>query len=264
MMSLPATDLVDLSVVLGEGPSEVVPVAVETVSHEAGGRHLAELVGFDPSVLPDGLGWASERVTALTHAGTHVDAPYHYAPRCGERQSRTIDELPLDWFWGSGVCVPAEDGDTGCDVEPEDLLAFEEKSGHVIQAGDIVLFRTGAEDRHGSSEYGEAGRALAPALVRSLVARGVRVIGTDAWSIDPCFRVMRDRSSRQGPRALWPAHYVGRELEFCVIERLCNLAQLPPCGFWLACFPIKVQRGSAGWVRAVALLPRESAGEARP
>ncbi|MFY9823966.1 MAG: cyclase family protein [Thermoanaerobaculia bacterium] len=257
-MSLPASELVDLSVPLSAGPSEVVPVVIEAVSHGTGGRHLAELAGVEQESLPDGLGWASERVTALTHAGTHVDAPYHYAPTCGGRPSRTIDELPVEWFWAPGVCVPVADGAAERGVGLDELAAFEAASGHTIQAGEIVLFRTGAEDWHGSESYVEKGRALAPELVRALVGRGVRVLGTDAWSLDPCFPVMRDQLARQGPGAVWAAHYVGRDLEFCAIERLCNLARLPASGFWLACFPVRVLRGSAGWTRAVAFLERVS------
>jgi kynurenine formamidase len=262
-MSLQASGLVDLSVPLCSGPSEIIPVVIEAVSHETGGRHLAELAGVGQEALPEGLGWASERVTALTHAGTHVDAPYHYSPTCGGRPSRTIDELPLDWFWAPGVCVPVAEGRAGQSVGLEELAAFEEASGHSIAAGEIVLFRTGAEDWHGSESYVEKGRPLTPALVRALVDRGVRVLGTDAWSLDPCFPVMREQIARHGPGAVWAAHYTGRDREFCAIERLCNLARLPAAGFWLSCFPIRVLRASAGWVRAVAFVPPQAA-EGRP
>jgi kynurenine formamidase len=37
------------------------------------------------------------------------------------------------------------------------------------------------------------------------------------------------------------------------MEKLCNLDQLPPNGFIVACFPHKIKGGSAGWIRAVAL-----------
>src|SRR5437868_2256522 len=97
--------LLDLSVPLAPCVSEAVPVEIEYLPHDCGGRHLAELVGIDQRRLPDGLGWASERVSAITHSSTHVDAPFHYSPSCDERPSRTIDEIPIEWFWGAGVCV---------------------------------------------------------------------------------------------------------------------------------------------------------------
>ncbi|MBI4496106.1 MAG: cyclase family protein, partial [Deltaproteobacteria bacterium] len=54
---------------------------------------------------------------------------------------------------------------------------------------------------------------------------------------------------------LWAAHWVGREKEYLHIENLTNLDQIPrPYGFTVAAFPIKIERASAGWVRAVAII----------
>jgi kynurenine formamidase len=39
------------------------------------------------------------------------------------------------------------------------------------------------------------------------------------------------------------------------MEKLTNLDKLPPDGFEIVCFPVKVHRASAGWTRAVAILP---------
>ncbi|MGH9349887.1 MAG: cyclase family protein [Vicinamibacterales bacterium] len=247
------TRLVDLSVSLAEHESEPVPVHVERFDHAAGGRHLSELVGIDQRLLPDGCAWASERITAITHAGTHVDAPFHYAPRCGDRPSRTVDQIPLDWFCGSGVCIDVR-GSNEWAVGLHELAGHEQRTERAVAAGDIVLFLTGAATHYGTPAYLESGRWLDPRLVRELVGRGVRVIGTDAWSIDPPLSVMRRRIPSEGADAAWTAHFVGRDLEFCVVEKLCNLERLPPHGFSICCFPVKVAGGSAGWVRAVAFV----------
>lgn len=255
-MDLRGFTLVDLSVPLDAGPSEPVPVEVQSLDHVGGGAHLAQLVGVPQDCLPDGLGWASERISAMTHAGTHVDAPFHYAPRSGGRASRTIDEVPLDWFWGPGVCIPVEETEPEHLIEVDELEVFERGRGHRVGRGEIVLFRTGAASRYGCPDYLDRGRGLSPSLVIGLAARGVRVIGTDAWSIDPPLAAMRARLSSGGPESVWAAHYAGRRVEFCAVEKLCNLDRLPAVGFWLACFPIRIRRGSAGWSRVVAFLPR--------
>jgi len=52
----------------------------------------------------------------------------------------------------------------------------------------------------------------------------------------------------------WAAHFVGVDREYCQIERLTNLEQLPPFGFKVCAFPLKVERGSAGPARVVALV----------
>ena len=51
----------------------------------------------------------------------------------------------------------------------------------------------------------------------------------------------------------WAAHQ--SDLSYSQIERLVNLSSLPPFGFKVACFPLKVQGGSSGPARVVALLP---------
>jgi kynurenine formamidase len=253
-VNLSGLKLIDLSVPLAPCVSEAVPVSIEYMAHECGGAHLAELVGMQQADLQEGLGWASERVSAITHSSTHVDAPFHYSPQCDGRPSRTVDELPLDWFWGPGVCIPVDASPQQDPVTTLELEAFEEKHGRSIGAGDIVLFRTGAESHYGSASYNEQGRGLSPSLVEALCGRGVRLFGTDAWSIDPPFHLMRQRLGSVGPSSVWEAHFAGRKVEFCAIEKLSNLDKLPPAGFWVACFPIKVLRGSAAWVRAVAFL----------
>ncbi|HEY7678165.1 MAG TPA: cyclase family protein, partial [Candidatus Methylomirabilis sp.] len=40
-------------------------------------------------------------------------------------------------------------------------------------------------------------------------------------------------------------------------EKLTNLDKLPPHGFKVALFPIKVKKASGAWIRAVAFLDEE-------
>jgi kynurenine formamidase len=49
-------------------------------------------------------------------------------------------------------------------------------------------------------------------------------------------------------------HKAGREFGYGQLEKLHNIEQLPPTGFTVVCFPVKVARASAGWTRAVAIL----------
>ena len=54
---------------------------------------------------------------------------------------------------------------------------------------------------------------------------------------------------------LWPAHFYGREKEYCHIERLTNLDKIPVNhGFKVSCFPIKLKGLGAAWIRAVAII----------
>jgi cyclase len=59
-------------------------------------------------------------------------------------------------------------------------------------------------------------------------------------------------------RFIWPAHFAGITKEYCQIEKLANLDRIPrPHGFHVSCLPAKIKDASAGWCRAVALVPED-------
>jgi glyoxylase-like metal-dependent hydrolase (beta-lactamase superfamily II) len=63
------------------------------------------------------------------------------------------------------------------------------------------------------------------------VEKGVRLIGTDAWSLDrPYPLIGAEWRKRRDPSLLWPAHFAGIEREYCHIEKMANLDKLPEVG----------------------------------
>src|SRR5260370_7044357 len=77
--------------------------------------------GLRPEYFAPGHAWAVENVTLSTHSGTHVDAPYHYAPTSGGAPARTIDQLPLAWFYSDGVLLDMRSKSAGGGLSPEDV-----------------------------------------------------------------------------------------------------------------------------------------------
>jgi len=55
------------------------------------------------------------------------------------------------------------------------------------------------------------------------------------------------------PELFWEAHRVGTRQEYCHIEQLANLGELPPSGFKLAVFPLKIMGASGAPARVVAI-----------
>ena len=83
----------------------------------------------------------------------------------------------------------------------------------------------------------------------------MKVTGIDSWGWDTPLPGMAATAKSTGNRPLfWEAHYVGAEKEYCHLERLTGLDQLPPSGFKISCFPMKVKGGSAGPARVVAII----------
>jgi kynurenine formamidase len=121
---------------------------------------------------------------------------------------------------------------------------------------DIVLLHTGADRRLHTPDY-FAQPGLGREGVLWLVGQGVRVIGIDAYTLDRPFASMIADYHRSGDgRFIWPAHFAGLTREYCQVEKLANLDRIPrPHGFYVSCLPVKVKDASAGWCRAVALVP---------
>jgi cyclase len=214
---------------------------------------------LDPDAFPDGEFLTNDFLTLTAHTGTHVDAPAHYGSRGPDGPPRTVDELPLEWFLAPGLVLDLRKRGVGV-VDAAGLEQAMEEAGRRPVAGDIVLLHTGASQHVGTPRYFTDFAGLDRSATALLLDLGVRVIGTDAFSLDAPFPYIIKRyleTHDQG--TLWPAHMLGREREYCQIERLANLEALDDvAGFRVACFPVKISGGGAGWTRAVALVEDET------
>jgi cyclase len=255
--------LIDLSSPVDASFWEPDPVVHKAMSPADGALHMStEMqehfgIDFDVSLLPDAEFLNNDTLTLTTHTGTHVDAPAHYGSTTGygDRPPRTIDQLPLDWFDGPGFLLDATGAEIGA-VDAGYVAAELARISYQPSPGDIALLWTGADQRVGTPAYFSEFVGMDASAVGYLLDRGVRVIGTDAFSLDAPFPHILRRYQETGDRGvLWPAHFLGRQREYCQIERLANLAALPrPYGFRVSCFPVKIAGAGAGWARAVARL----------
>ncbi|WP_306061817.1 cyclase family protein [Natronococcus wangiae] len=256
------TTLVDLSVGLeSDSPSEPFPPSIERFDHRRGAELLAgrlREIGFgdvDADDFPEEIGLAWEEITAITHAGTHMDAPWHYGPKSGGSESRTIDDVPLEWCIGEAIVLDFTEKGSGAEIGVDEIEAELEVIDHELEEGEIVLVRTGADELWGTADYLTEFPGMGADATEYLVERGVKVIGTDAYGFDKPFAEMGRRYvESDAEEELWPAHFAGRDVEYCQIEKMANLTELPRTGATIVTFPVNIAGGSAGWVRPVALV----------
>jgi kynurenine formamidase len=254
--------LIDLSVPLEhDAVSEPMPAKIHYIRHDGEGlQQMQQFFGVktDDLVYSSGQGWAVEEIHAITHTGTHVDAPYHYGATSEGAPARTIDEIPLEWCFAPGVVLDVRHKAAGDFITVADLDTALAKIAYRLRPFDIVLLHTGADKRLGSSDY-FAQPGLGREGVLWLVEQGVRVIGIDAYTLDRPFANMVADYQRTGDgRYIWPAHFAGITRAYCQIEKLANLDQVPrPHGFHVSCLPVKIKGASAGWCRAVAMVPED-------
>ena len=249
--------IVDLSVPLQPRPDErdFVRVEIEYSDHAAGAAAIQQLFGVEPELLRNGEGWAVDSIRYLgTHSTTHVDAPWHYNSTIGGRPAKTIDQLPLEWFYGPGVVLDFSTREDGEAIGPAELEAALSAAGHDLGPGHIVLIRTDRDQFYEEADYPSRGAGVTAEGTRWLYDRGVRVMGVDAWGWDrPLHLQAEDARAAGRPGIFWAAHQV--DLEYCQIERLANLGALPATGFTVACFPLRLVGGSAAPARVVAIVP---------
>jgi kynurenine formamidase len=255
-----ATRIVDLSVALqsdiASDPPGLEP-RIAYIGHKATAPQVcAFFPGLKPADLPDGEGWAIEQVQITTHNGTHLDAPWHFASTMdGGKRAITIDEVPLEWCFQPGVKLDFRRFPDGYVATAADVEAELARIGHSLKPLEIVLVNTSAGARYGQPDYVPTGCGMGREATLYLTSRGVRITGTDAWSWDAPFVHTAKKYAETGNASLiWEGHKAGREIGYCHIEKLANLEALPPTGFRVACFPVKIKGASAGWTRAVAIL----------
>jgi kynurenine formamidase len=266
----PVRRFVDLSIYLENDVLSDPPAMkpnIDYIRHDVGAEQMSAFFpGLDSAALPDGEGWAIEFVQLCTHNGTHLDAPYHFHPTMnehsgGKERAITIDEVPLEWCFQSGVKLDFRHFPDGYVVMAGDIEAELERIEHTLSPLEIVLVNTAAGGAYGDSDFVSRGCGVGYEGTMYLLEQGVRVTGTDAWSWDAPFDKTAVRFAETGDASLiWEGHKAGRHIGYCHLEKLHNLESLPNTGFTISCFPHKIRGASAGWTRAVAIIDDASDG----
>ena len=178
------------------------------------------------------------RLEMGVHIGTHVDAPLHVLPGAA-----AVSDLPVERFFGSAVAVGAPK-EPGLDIEPADFKEVD------LRKGDIVLVRTGWEERSGTAAFFQGEwPGFSTAAVERLLAVGVKAIGIDSPSAD-------------SPRAIatgFGSHKRLLAAGIPLFEALVNLRRLVGRRFLFIGLPLPFQGTEASPVRAVAVLNRDLA-----
>ena len=200
-----------------------------------------------------GYYYSAYSFSAAEHGGTHIDAPVHFA-----EGRMTVDEIPLTSLIGEAVVIDISSPagrDRDYQMTVADVQRHESEHG-IISEKAIVLIRTDysrfwpdAKAYLGTALRGEAGVAalhfpgLHPDAARWLVAaRRIKAIGIDTASID------------FGQSKAYESHVALMQSNIPAFENVTRLDQLPATGAFVVALPTKIQGGSGGPLRIVALL----------
>jgi kynurenine formamidase len=204
-------------------------------------------------MTPGGYFYSANAFSAPEHGGTHIDAPIHFA-----RSGLTVDRIPLEQLVAPAVVIDVAtkaDRDADYRLTVDDVRGFEQRHGR-IPAGSIVLLRTGWSRRwperkayFGDDTPADASKLHFPSFgveaARVLIhERRVAALGVDVASID------------YGPSTDFAVHRLAAAANVPGLENLTNLHELPPSGAIVVALPVKIEGGSGGPARVIALVPR--------
>lgn len=248
--------LIDLSVPIMSESMERHAVSVDRITPLEDARRLAKSYGISRNLLPTSDLFAEDLISCSSHAGTHVDAPWHYGPIVEGRPAKTIDQFPLEFCYGDAVLLDFSHKKPHDPITSLELMGELERIDYDLKPDDIVLIRTGAEDHFfDDPRFADRGSGLSGDAIIWLFGKGIRMMGTDSYTMDIPISIMSQKLKNGDRAAYFPVHKSGIIKESSHAEKLFNLKKIPkPFGFKIAMFPIKLENCSGAWTRAVAII----------
>ena len=189
---------------------------------------------FEPVGIVARDGYAIERVSCLTHTGTHLDAPSHFL-----EAGTTVDAIPPERLVGTAAVLDVRSEVEGSLIPAKALAKHWPKGKHP----DIALLRTDwSRERSPTRRYLYEFPGIDPTGAEWLVAQGVHGVGTDALGIDPY------------SNSKFEAHKVLLGKGIWILEALDHLGELREGSeYTLFAGPLKIAGGSGAMARVFAL-----------
>jgi len=177
--------------------------------------------------ISDGEPANISRIHSGVHTGTHIDAPLHFIDG-----GISVDKLDINLFTGWVQIV---------DVQNADSIGLKCLENINIKQGDAVFFKTKSSCRSLEEPFDFSFTGLQPNTADYLLGIGVRVIGTDALSVE------NDRENN------YEVHKILLEKEVLIVEGLCFKNVLPG-RYRYTCLPVLIKDSDGAPARAVLFL----------
>jgi arylformamidase len=189
---------------------------------------------FEPVGIIARDGYAIERISCLTHTGTHLDAPSHFL-----EDGATVDQIPADRLVGAAVVLDVRSDLDGPIVSTATLKKHWPKRGRP----EIALLRTGwSRERSRTRHYLYDFPGIDPAAAEWLAGQGLRGVGTDTLGIDPYSNAKFESHKVLLRRGIW------------ILEALDHLDELEEGReYTLVAAPLKIAGASGAMARVLAI-----------
>jgi arylformamidase len=195
-------------------------------------------------------GAAANKIELAEHAGTHVDAPFHFDPN-----GDTVDRLPPDALLlrpFKKFDLTRNDHQPGDLIQLEHLLAAAEGGGFALADGDVAVlemgwdrYLPGGADAREPSWWGRNQPGLSEEACEYLATAGISAVASDTAACDVACRDGEILSGHGHAQYFLPNGIL-------IVEGLRGLSDVPTTGLFLA-VPLKISGGTGSPVRVLLL-----------
>jgi arylformamidase len=201
-----------------------------TMTYETGMRG----VKLSPDKILKKDGWNASMLQLYSHAGTHMDAPFHF-----EASEKTIDIYPVSRFFCDCWLIDLPKCGPSKLIEVSDLGAVEKQ----IASGDGLLFRTGWSKYAKLEKYRDQMPRISLELAKWCAEKGIAMVGVEPPSV----------ADVNNLRELTDVHICLLQADIIIIEGLCNMDEITQEKVQVVALPLKISQGDGAPCRVVAI-----------
>jgi arylformamidase len=195
---------------------------------------------FDPKITVlvhntvRSIGYNITQISMATHQGTHLDVPFHFFD-----DGKTVDQMPLDRFFGPAVLIDLAPGSFLPAKTPIDVAMLAPHAAK-FRPGAKVVYRTGWDRTFNTPACFSDFPTLTLDAARWIAQQRIGLLGMDTLT----------------PSTDWKEVHqtlLAKDVEIVIVEGLTNLDKVPE-QFTLAAFPLNIKGRDGSPVRAVAIV----------
>lgn len=195
-----------------------------------------QISGFSSDVAKTVLtnGWNATNLHIYSHAGTHMDAPYHF-----EVNDERIDEIPVERFISKAHVINVEV------TQPQQLITeidFTILEGN-IKEGDSIIIKTGWYKFIDTNKYRNELPRISENAARWLVNKKVNMLLVEPPSVADVNNL---------PEVTF-IHQILLGGNIIIVEGICNTGALTKDTVQIIALPLKILKGDGAPARVIAI-----------
>lgn len=179
-------------------------------------------------------GWNASNLHIYSHAGTHMDAPFHF-----EVSDERIDEISVERFISMAHVVNIEITQPQQLITEVDFLSIEQR----LKAGDSVILKTGWNQFVGSAKYRNELPRISESAAKWLVNKKVNMLAVEPPSVADVNNLAE----------VTLIHKILLGGNIIIVEGICNTEDITKEIVQLIALPLKILKGDGAPSRVIAI-----------